>query len=100
MSKIIRQNYSLEFRAEAIKMVLEQGQSISGIIRSLKISIQTLSNWVAKARHAILESAADHKPETMTLEAEIKRLKKALVVAIIMRDILKKATAYFAKGIL
>lgn len=100
MSKIIRQNYSPEFRAEAIKMVLEQGQSISGVSRSLKISIQTLSNWVAKARHATLEGAANHKPETKTLEAEIKRPKKALVVAEMERDILKKATAYFAKGIL
>ena len=100
MSKIIRQNYSVEFKAEAVKLVLEQGQTIAGVSRNLKISIQTLNNWVAKARHGTLVGAINHNPETICLEAEVKRLKKALAVAEMERDILKKATAYFAKGTL
>lgn len=100
MSKLNRQNYTLEFKAEAVKLVIEQGQSISGVSRNLKISVQTLNNWVAKARHGTLVGAINHSPETITLEAEVKRLKKALAVAEMEREILKKAAAYFAKGTL
>lgn len=95
----MRQRYSPEFKAEAVKLVLEQEQTISDVSRNLKISIKTLSNWVTFARSGKLATIPSN-PSTFALEAEVKRLKKALAVAEMEREILKKAAAYFAKDVL
>jgi len=92
-----RSKYSAEFKAEAVKLVLEQNQTQTEVSRNLKISNQTLSNWITRARHGKVPSISSHNLETVTLEAEVKKLKKALAVAEMERDILKKATAFFAK---
>lgn len=96
----LRSKYSAELKAEAVKLVLEQNQTQSEASRNLKISNQTLSNWITNARYGKVTSTSSHNIETITLEAEVKKLKKALAVAIITRDILKKATAFFAKDTL
>ena len=95
-----RSKYSAEFKAEAVKLVLEQNQNQTEVSRNLKISNQTLSNWITRTRHGKVPSTSSHNLEMVTLEAEVKKLKKALAVAIITRDILKKATAFFAKDTL
>jgi transposase len=92
-----RSRYSAEFKAEAIILVLEQNQPQSAVSRNLKISNQTLSNWITKSRHGELSNGSSDSASTDVLEAENKRLRKALAVAEMERDILKKATAFFAK---
>lgn len=92
----MRQRYSPEFKAEAVKLVLEQEQTMSEVSRNLKISIKTLSNWITRARNGKIASTPNN-PSTYALEAEVKRLRKALAIAEMEREILKKATAYFAK---
>ena len=89
--------YSPEFKAEAVKLVLEEKQSMSQVSRDLKVALQTLSTWVARARKGELTGTVTPTPNTAALEAEVKRLKKALAVAEMEREILKKAAAYFAK---
>ena len=89
--------YSPEFKAEAVKLVLEENQSMSQVSRDLKVALQTLSTWVARARKGELAGTVKPNPDTAALEAEVKRLKKALAVAEMEREILKKAAAYFAK---
>lgn len=95
-----RSKYSAEFKAEAVKLVLEQNQTQTEVSRNLKISNQTLSNWITRTRHGKVPSTSSHNLEMVTLEAEVKKLKKALAVAEMERDILKKATAFFAKDTL
>ena len=56
----------------------------------------TLANWVASARGKG-KAAELGKPSAVELEAEVKKLRKELAEARLERDILKKATAYFAK---
>ena len=99
MSQRTRQSYSPEFKAEAVKLVIEQEQSVASVSRNLKISIKTLTNWVTLARSGQIVGISDHDPRISALEAENKRLKKALAVAEMEREILKKATAYFAKDV-
>lgn len=89
--------YSPEFKAEAVKLVLEENLSMSQVSRDLKVALQTLSTWVARAREGKLAGTARHSPDIAVLEAENKRLRKALAVAEMEREILKKAAAYFAK---
>ena len=93
MSK--NRGYSPEFRAEAVRLVLEQGLSQDAAAKRLAIPKGTLGNWVAAAKgRGVSTPGARPVPE---LEAEIVRLRKELDRTREERDILKKATAYFAR---
>ena len=59
--------------------------------------MQTLSNWHNKANQGKLEGTEQYDPQLMAVLEENKRLKRQLKVAEEEREILKKATAYFAK---
>ena len=58
--------------------------------------MQTLSNWHNKAHQGKLAGTAQYDPELIAVIEENKRLKRQLKVAEEEREILKKATAYFA----
>lgn len=77
-------------------MVLNQGLSLAEAAKRLSIPKGTLTNWVsnAKGASAIAVPGARSVPE---LEAEVRRLRKELAEVRLERDILKKATAYFAR---
>jgi len=90
-----RARYTLEFKQEAVRLV-EGGQSIAAAACTLGLVDQTLFNWVKASRAGKL-SGADSKlvtPEQM----EIARLRAELARVKMERDILGKATAYFAKA--
>jgi transposase len=96
MTKATRAQYTLEFKQEAVRMV-ESGQSIAAAARSLGVVEQTLYNWVKAKREGRLKGSASSK--TVSVEQmEISRLRAELARVKMERDILGKATAYFAKG--
>jgi transposase len=84
--------YSAEFRTQAISLVREVGRPAAVVARELGINVNTLYNWLSAA-----SAASPKKLSGEDYAAENKRLKKALAVAEMERDILKKAAAYFAK---
>ena len=88
--------YPKEFRAEAVRLVLEQGLSLRGASQRLAVAKGTLSGWVANARGADAEHAPGSR-SIMELESEVSALRKELTRTRMERDILKKAAAYFAK---
>lgn len=90
-----QQRYTSEFRAEAIKLVSEQGLSQETAAKRLSIPKGTLGNWMA-AKSSKQISAPGTRSVT-DLEAENSRLRKELSETRMERDILKKATAYFAR---
>ena len=96
MSKEIRKRrrFTPEFKAEAVRLVLEQGKSVLGAAKSLDLVPSVLAVWVrqAKADRGQLPSAAttEEKQELARLRKEVRELKME-------RDILKKAAAFFAK---
>ncbi len=96
MSKKIR-SYSAEFKAEAVKKIADNNGNISATAKQLDIVMQTLSNWRNKANQGKLEGTEQYDPQLMAVMEENKRLKRQLKVAEEEREILKKATAYFAK---
>jgi transposase len=88
-------SYSPEFRSEAVKWILEQGLSQEVAAKRLAIPKGTLANGVVAAkRGAPSTPGARTVPER---EAENGRLRKELAETRVERDLLKKATAYFAK---
>lgn len=96
MTKLTRARYTLEFKEEAVRLV-EGGQSIAGAARSLGVPDQTLFNWVKAQRQGRLKGA-EGKAVVSAEQMEIARLRAELARVTMERDILGKATAYFAKG--
>jgi transposase len=95
MTKATRARYTLEFKQEAVRLV-EGGQSQAAVARTLELVEQTLFNWVKASRQGRLQGA-DSKPVSAE-QMEIARLRAELARVKMERDILGKATAYFAKG--
>jgi len=89
-----RARYALEFKLEAVRLV-KAGQEASVTARVLGIPEQTLSNWVRLAEKGELQGAADRPVSAEQME--LARLRAELARVKMERDILKKATAYFAK---
>ena len=87
------QRYSKEFKAEAVRTVLENQLSISEGASRLSLPEGTLGQWVTAARKGLGTPGARTVAE---LESEILQLRNALNEARLERDILKKAT-YFAQ---
>ena len=91
-----QQRYTPEFRAEAVKLVTEQGLSQETAAKRLAVPKGTLANWVAASK-ASARPSAPGALSASELATENARLRKELAVARLERDILKKATAYFAR---
>lgn len=98
MEQLPRQQYTKEFREHAVQLVLEQQVTIQEAARRLTMSGKTLKNWVGRARRGQLATLGESRRPVTDLEAELSRLKRELAEARMERDILKKATAYFAKA--
>jgi transposase len=96
MTKGKRGRYTLELKLEAARLV-ESGQSMADAARNLGVVEQTLSNWV-KAHGAGTLKGVSGKPQVSAEQMEISRLRAELARVTMERDILGKATAFFAKG--
>jgi transposase len=94
MEKGKRAKYTLEFKQEAVRLV-ESGQTLAAAARGLGMVEQTLHNWVKAARQGKLKGA--DKQAVSAEQMEISRLRAELARVKMERDILGKATAYFAK---
>jgi transposase-like protein len=90
--------YTKEFREEAVKLVTEEEKlSIPEAARRLSLPPSTLGNWLKAQKTGKLgEIGKTYRPLT-EVELENARLKKALAVAKMENEILKKAAAYFAR---
>ena len=97
MSKAEKRKYTREFRAEAVKLVLGQGMSLEEAGARLALPKGTLANWVAAAKRGDGAGPAPGGRTVAELEAEVARLRKELSNANLEVEILKKATAYFAR---
>lgn len=89
-----RGKYTLEFKMEAVRL-FKGGQSVPETAKILAVPVQTLGNWARLSEKGELKGAGDKpvSPEQM----ELARLRAHLARVTMERDILKKATAYFAK---
>ena len=92
--KIPKQEYTVEFKLEAVRLV-KGGQSVPVTANILGMPEQTLGNWVRLSNQGQLTGAGD-KPVSVE-QMELARLRAENARLKMERDILKKATAYFAK---
>jgi transposase len=99
MQRIPKRRYTAEFRAEAVKLVLEQEVGVAEVARRLDLPAKSLANWVRAVRAGkpvkgpVVHPVTDLEAENTRLRAECARLKME-------REILRNAAAYFAKDAL
>jgi transposase len=91
-----RGRYTLEFKQEAVRLV-ESGQTLAAAARSLGVVEQTLGNWIKLHRAGQLKGVVG-KGAVTAEQMEISRLRAELARVTMERDILGKATAFFARG--
>jgi transposase-like protein len=89
-----RARYTLEFKLEAVRLV-KAGQEASVTARVLGVPKATLGNWIRAAEKGVLQGAGDRPVSAEQME--LARLRAELARVKMERDILRKATAYFAK---
>jgi transposase len=91
-----RKKYSKEFKLDAVSLVLDQGYTRREAARSLDINEQMLGRWVKEHRESEDGQAFRGNGKLRPEQEEIKKLKAKVKRLEMERDILKKATAFFA----
>ena len=90
--------FTEEFKVDAVRLVTGEGYSIAAAAKSVGVGEQSLRKW--HARLAPKPVPCGEGASVEELRAENDRLRRELRRAELERDILKKATAYFAKDVL
>ncbi len=86
-----KRSYSPEYRAEAVRLVIDSSRPIAVVARELGIVDQTLGNWV-KAYRA--EHAADEPPASVHERIRLAEAERELREVKLENEFLKKAAAY------
>jgi transposase len=84
--------YTEEFKRDAVSQVKDRGYSVNEVSERLGISTKSLYGWVRQYHKPapFIQKDSEQAAEIRRLKAELARVKEE-------RDILKKATAYFAR---
>jgi len=93
------QNYTEELKTNAVRMVLVEGLTRTEVERRLETSFQNVSRWVNEAQEKQSDEAENGESKSL-LKKKIKEQEKQISQLQMERDILKKATAFFAKELL
>ena len=91
----VRRRFDDEFKQSAVRLVVAEKYTFKAAAAAVGVSDQTLRSW--HARFAAPAVACGENATVEELRAENQRLRKQLRRAELEREILKKATAYFAK---
>jgi transposase len=90
-----RRRFSEEFKQDAVRLVVSEQYTFKAAASAVGVSDQTLRHWHARLAPKPAECGEDATLDQ--LREENKRLRRELRRAELEREILKKATAYFAK---
>lgn len=97
MARIPRGIYSPEFREQAVRLYEVDKLSMPEIARRLSLPQGALKSWVYASRRGELGEVGKHQKPLSELEMELARVKRELAEVKMERELLKKATAYFAR---
>jgi transposase len=90
-----RRKFTDEFKAGAVRLVLDEGKSVGAVARDLDLTDSALRIWVARARADRTRGKSGGL--TSVEREELTRLRKENRELRFERDVLKKAAAFFAK---
>ena len=89
-----RRSFTEEFKAGAVRLVLDEGKSMSQVGRDLDVAQSVVGTWVKQAR---ADRGNGGGALTTEERAELAKLRREVRELRMQRDILKKAAAFFAK---
>lgn len=89
-----RRRFTDDFKQQAVRLVLDEGKSVTGVARELDLVPSALAQWV---KHAQADRTKGRTGLTTAEREELSRLRREVRVLQEERDILKKAAAFFAK---
>jgi transposase len=89
-----RRRFSEEFKAGAVRLVLDEGKTVGAVARELDLTASALAAWV---RQAQADRTQGKTGLTTAEREEMARLRKENRELRLEREILKKAAAFFAK---
>lgn len=90
-----QRRFTKEFEDEAVRLVQTSGRTQWQIAEDLGVGLSTLVRWLGRSRDQAAEAAGGSAAPDMT--AELKRLRRENEILRQERDILKRATAFFAR---
>lgn len=96
MKRMPRRIFTEEFKKEAVRLFKEQDITIAEVSRNLDIAPKSLRTWLSQYDAGSLKGSLGVGKLTPE-QLRIRELERELAIAREERDILKKATAYFAK---
>jgi transposase len=94
ISRRSRRSFTDEFKAGAIRLVLDEGKTIPQVARDLDLTQSALRTWVERAR---ADRTKGKTGLTTAEREELAALRKKVRQLEMEREILKKAAAFFAK---
>ncbi len=95
MAKRKRRSFTKEYKAEVVALIRKGGKSIGAVARDLDLSETAVRRWVSQGE---IDSGGGPAGALTTAErAELAQLRKRVKTLEREREILKKATAFFAK---
>jgi len=95
MGKRTRRSFSKEYKAEVVDLVRKSGKTVGAICRELDLTETAVRRWVSQAE---IDSGTGPAGALTTEERqELANLRKRVKTLEMEREILKKATAFFAK---
>jgi transposase len=89
-----RRQFTEEFRTGAVRLVLDEGKTVGAVARELDLTPSSLAKWVL---HARADRTHGKTGLTTAEREELARLRKENRILQEEREILKKATAFFAR---
>jgi len=90
-----RRSFTDEFKAGAVRLVLDEGRTVSQVARDLDLTESALRTWVVQAR---ADRSKGRTGLTTEERQELAQLRKKVRELTMERDILRKAAALFAKA--
>ena len=95
MGKRARRKFSDEFKAETVRLVRESGKSVGKVSQQLGLTETAVRRWVDQSTARVSPAAIGLL--TIDERAELEQLRRDVRTLRMEREILKKATAFFAK---
>jgi transposase len=95
MERRKRRKFTPEFKADAVRLVTTGGRTIAEVTKQFDLIETSLRAWIKQAETDAGRGSSDAL--TTAERAELVELRKRVKRAEMERDILKKATAFFAK---
>jgi transposase len=89
-----RRSFSDEFKAGAVRLVLDEGKTVAQVARDIDLTPSALAGWVEQAR---ADRSKGKTGLTTEERVELAKLRKENRELRQERDLLKKAAAFFAK---